>query len=94
MWLTAKGRLVSLRTSSMSRFTAAVGRNSDPMPPSPPALEAAAANSPDVHVPIGARMIGTSIPKRSQSGVLSMVMVSDLFRCAYERLTCAADLRA
>src|SRR5262249_23337292 len=68
----AKGRLVNLLTVSMSRRTAAVLRNSDPMPPSPPSLDTAAANSAEVQVPIGARMIGTSIPSKSQSGVLSM----------------------
>jgi hypothetical protein len=38
MWLIAKGRLVSLLTTSMSRLTAAALRNSDPMRPSPPSL--------------------------------------------------------
>src|ERR1700737_866600 len=73
MWLSAKGRLVSLRTQSMSRFIAAAVRKSEPPPPGPPLFETAAANSPDVHVPIGARMIGTSMPSRSQSSVFSIV---------------------
>src|SRR5215469_338078 len=73
MWLIAKGRLVSLLTTSMSRLTAVALRKSDPMPPSPPSLETVAANSADVHVPMGARMIGTLIPNTSQSGVLSIV---------------------
>jgi hypothetical protein len=46
--------------TGLSRLTAAVGRNSDPMPPNPPSLDTAAASSADMHVPIGARMIGTS----------------------------------
>ena len=73
MWLIAKGRLVSLLTMSMSRLTAAVLRKSDPMPPRPPSLDTAAANSAQVQVPMGARMIGTSIPNKSQSGVLSIL---------------------
>src|SRR5262245_30265648 len=72
MWLIAKGRLVSFLTTSMSRLTAAVVRKSDPMPPSPPSLDTAAASSADVQVPIGARMIGTSMPNRSQRGVFSI----------------------
>ena len=36
--------------------------------PSPPALDTAAASSADVHVPIGARMTGTSISNKSQRG--------------------------
>src|SRR5262249_16780852 len=73
MWLIAKGRLVSLLTTSISPLTGAALRKSDPMPPSPPSLETLAANSADVHVPMGARMIGTSIPNTSQSGVFSIV---------------------
>src|SRR5215813_9880929 len=73
MWLTAYGRFVSFRTTSMSRLIASVVRNSEPMPPSPPWLDTAAANSADVAEPIGARMMGTSMPKSSHSGVLSIV---------------------
>jgi hypothetical protein len=62
-----KGRLVSVFTTSMSRLTVAVGRNRDPMPPNPPSLDTAAASSADVHVPIGARMIGTPRPRSSHS---------------------------
>src|SRR5664280_1943220 len=65
--------LVSLLTMSMSRLTAAVLRKSDPMPPRPPSLDTAAANYAEVQVPMGARMIGTSIPNKSQSGVLSIL---------------------
>ena len=36
------------------------------MPPNPPSLDTAAASSGDVHVPIGARMIGTSRPRSSR----------------------------
>jgi hypothetical protein len=57
----------------MSRVMAAVVRNSEPMPPSPPLLETAAANSADVAEPIGARMIGTSMPSTSHSEVLSIL---------------------
>src|SRR5260370_1138742 len=57
---------------SMSRLIAAVVRNSDPMPPSPPWLDTAAANSADVAEPIGARMIGTSMPRMSQRDVFSI----------------------
>src|SRR5690349_7022602 len=57
----------------MSRLMAAKLRNRVPMPPKPPALETAAASSPDVQVPIGARMTGASIPNKEQSGVVSMV---------------------
>src|ERR1700733_1885252 len=78
MWLMAKGRLVSFFTSSMSRLMAAVVRNSVPMPPSPPALDTAAASSADVQVPIGARMTGTSIPNKSQRDVLSIVLSPEL----------------
>src|SRR5262249_32222159 len=56
----------------MSRLMAAKLRNSVPMPPSPPAFDTAAASSAEVQVPIGARMIGTSMPNRSQSRVVSM----------------------
>jgi len=69
----AKGRCVSLATMSISRLMAAKLRNSVPIPPKPPALETAAASSAEVQVPIGARIIGTSIPNRGQSGVVSMV---------------------
>ena len=51
----------------------AIGVKHVPMPPSPPALETAAVSSAEVQVPIGARMIGTSMPNRGQSGVVSMV---------------------
>src|SRR5258706_508914 len=57
---------------SMSRLIAAVVRNSDPMPPSPPWLDTAAANSADVAEPIGARMTGTSMPRMSQRDVFSI----------------------
>jgi len=50
------------------------GRNSDPMPPNPPSLDTAAASSPDVHVPIGARMIGTSRPRSSHRHVFNIVL--------------------
>jgi hypothetical protein len=80
MWLIAKGRLVSRFTMSMSRLTAAVLRKSEPMPPSPPSFDTAAANSADVHVPMGARMIGTSMPNTSQSCVLSMAVSPDRVR--------------
>src|SRR5215831_4713703 len=56
----------------MSRLTAAVVRKSEPMPPSPPSLDTAAANSADVQVPMGARMIGTSMPRMSQSAVFNI----------------------
>src|SRR5215471_2983077 len=69
----AKGRCVSLCTMSISRLMEAKLRNSVPMPPNPPALETAAASSAEVQVPIGARMIGTSMPNIGQSGVVSMV---------------------
>src|SRR5687768_3637969 len=72
MWFTAYGRLVAFRTTSMSRVMAAVVRKSEPMPPRPPWLDTEAANSPDVAEPMGARMIGTSMPSRSQRAVLSM----------------------
>src|SRR2546430_17324079 len=72
MWLIAKGRLVSFLTMSMSRLMAAVVRNSDPTPPRPPSFDTAAASSADVHVPMGAKMIGTSMPNRSQRGVFSI----------------------
>jgi hypothetical protein len=72
MWLIAYGLFVSFFTTSMSRFTAALDRKSDPIPPSPPAFETAAASSADGQVPIGARMIGTSISNKSQRGVLSI----------------------
>src|SRR5215208_4749960 len=45
------------------------------MLPSAPSLEAAAASSADVQLPIGARMIGTSVPSRSQRRVLSMAFL-------------------
>src|SRR4029450_213856 len=72
MWLIANGWLVSFLTVSMSRLMATVVRNSDPTPPRPPSFDTAAASSADVHVPMGARMIGASIPNSSQSGVLSI----------------------
>src|SRR5271166_4898386 len=68
----AKGRCVSLCIMSISRLMAAKLRNSVPMPPNPPALETAAASSAEVQVPIGARMIGTSMPNKGQSGVVNM----------------------
>src|SRR5262245_34453805 len=72
MWLIANGRLVSFLTVSMSRLMAAVVRNSDPTPPSPTSFGTATASSADVQVPIGAKMIGTSILNRSQRGVFSI----------------------
>src|SRR5262249_41587758 len=72
MWLIAKGRLVSFLTMSMARLMAAVVRNNDPTPPRPPSFDTAAASSAEVHVPIGAKMIGTSMPNRSQRGVFSI----------------------
>src|SRR5262249_58435159 len=72
MWLIANGRLVSFLTVSMSRLMAAVVRNSDPTPPRPPSFDTAAASSADVQVPMGAKMIGTSMPNRSQRGVFSI----------------------
>ena len=66
-------RLVSFFTTSMSRLTAAVGRKSDPIPPNPPSLDTAAASSADVHVPIGARMIGTSSSRSSHRRVFNIV---------------------
>src|ERR1043166_5796168 len=76
MWLTANGLLVSFLTPSMSRLTLAGVRKSDPMPPSPPLFDTAAASSADVQVPIGARMIGTSMPNKSHRVVLSMCAIS------------------
>src|SRR5215467_6399342 len=72
MWLIANGRLVSFLTVSMSRLMAAVVRNSDPTPPRPPSFDTAAASSADVQVPMGAKMIGTSMPNRSQRAVFSI----------------------
>src|SRR6266851_4425732 len=72
MWLIANGPLVSFLTVSMSRLMAAVVRNSDPTPPRPPSFDTAAASSADVQVPMGAKMIGTSMPNRSQRGVFSI----------------------
>src|ERR1043166_8965376 len=60
----------------MSRLTLAVVRKSEPMPPSPPLFDTAAASSADVQVPIGARMIGTSMPNKSHRVVLSMCAIS------------------
>src|SRR6185369_10248758 len=71
-WLIAYGRSVSFRTMSMSRLMASVVRNSEPMLPRPPWLETATANSADVAEPIGARTMGTSMPRRSHSAVLGM----------------------
>jgi hypothetical protein len=65
--------LAGLPISSVSRLTAAVVRKGDPMPPRPPAFDTAAASSADVQVPMGVRMIGTSIPNKLQSGVFSML---------------------
>src|SRR5258708_24144974 len=72
MWFTAKFRLVSSFTASMSRLMAALVRNSDPMLPNAPSFDAAAANSADEALPMGARMIGTSMPRTSHSWVLSI----------------------
>src|SRR5580704_5904078 len=64
----------------MSRLTTSAERKSDPTLPSPPSLETAAANSADVApAPIPASIIGTSMPRRSQSRVLSMVLILDQF---------------
>src|SRR5262249_11266467 len=63
----------SFLTMSMSRLMAAVFRNSDPTPPRPPSFDTAAASSADVHVPMGAKMIGTSMPNRSQRSVFSIL---------------------
>src|SRR6476660_7063127 len=60
----------------MSRSTAAVLLKREPIPPRPPAFETAAASSAEVQVPIGARMMGTSIPYRSQRGVLNISIPS------------------
>src|SRR5262249_2675470 len=43
-----------------------------PTPPRPPSFDTAAASSADVQVPMGAKMIGTSILNRSQRGVFSI----------------------
>src|SRR4051812_13880976 len=56
----------------MSRLIAAVLRKSEPMPPRPPAFETAAASSAEVHEPIGARMIGISIPRTSHRRVFNI----------------------
>src|ERR1700722_6632458 len=77
IWLTANGRLVSSRTITMSRLTAAVVRASVPKLPSPPALETAAANSAEVQLPMGARMIGTSMLNMSHRIVFSMALSPD-----------------
>src|SRR5690349_654461 len=64
----------------MSRLTKSADRNSDPTLPRPPSLETAAANSAEVApAPIPASMIGTSMPRRSQSRVLSMVLTLNGF---------------
>src|SRR5262245_13418129 len=68
----------------MSRLIALVLRNKVPMPPRPPSLDTAAASSADVQVPIGTRMIGTSMPKMSQRGVLSMASPTFLKLCNKE----------
>src|SRR5215212_9533853 len=64
----------------MSRLIAAVLRKSEPMPPRPPAFDTAAASSADVQEPIGARMIGTSIPNTSQRRVFNIAVSSLLQR--------------
>jgi len=47
-----------------------VVRASEPMPPNPPKFETAAANSADVaDPPMGAKKMGTSIPRTLQSAV-------------------------
>src|SRR5262245_32394245 len=76
----------------MSHLTAEVVRKRDPIPPSPPAFETAAASSAEVQVPMGARMMGTSIPYRSQSGVLSIAVPPDERRMGPTRWTNAGDL--
>src|ERR1700687_4280582 len=86
MWLIANGRLVSLLTTSMSRLRAAVVRKSDPMPPSPPSLDTAAASSADVQVPVGARVVGTSIPNRSQRDVFSIARLRARLEREYPRI--------
>src|SRR6267378_4399658 len=72
MWFTAKFRLVSSFTTSMSRLMAALVRKRDPILPNAPSFDAAAANSADEAVPpMAAKMIGTSMPRMSHRGVLS-----------------------
>src|ERR1700733_13869551 len=93
MWLIAKGRLVRVRTTSMSRLMAAVAGNSVRVPPRPPAFDTAAASSADVQVPIGARMTGTSIPNKSHSGVFSIVSPRSLRRHARRRVHLVAAVR-
>src|SRR5262245_24800614 len=61
----------------MSRLMAAVVRLRVPMLPRPPKFDTHAANSADVAEPMGARMIGTSIPSNSQRAVLSMTPALD-----------------
>src|SRR5262249_18059422 len=72
MWLIANGRLVSFLTVSMSGLMAAGVGNGDPPPPRPPSFDTAAASPADVQMPMGAKMIGTSMPNRSQRGVFSI----------------------
>src|SRR5579863_1533506 len=61
----------AVRATGSSLRWPAVAHGADG-PPRPPALDTAAASSADVHVHMGARMIGSSMPKRSQRGVLNI----------------------
>src|SRR5262249_61964649 len=59
-------------TCDTCHWMTAVVRNRDPTPPRPPSFDPAAASSADVQVPMGAKMIGTSMPNRSQRAVFSI----------------------
>jgi hypothetical protein len=56
--------------------------NKVPVPPSPPSLDTAAASSAAVQVPIGARKIGTSMPKRSQRDALTGFRAASWTECS------------
>ena len=66
VWLTANGRSVNERSRSHSAVSSSTLRTAVPTLPNPPAFDTAAASSTSSHGPNGARMIGTSIPSRSQ----------------------------
>lgn len=66
---TANGRDVSVRVSRIWRRTTSMSANQGASVPNPPALLTAAARRGPAAIPIGARMIGTSMPSLSHSAV-------------------------
>ncbi len=74
MTLTPKGRSVRLRQISISLFSRWASQPPEPMTPSAPALETAAANAPVAILAIPPWMMGNSTPKNSFSFIFAIAI--------------------